>query len=759
VSAAKLYQPPTTPLTVQYAPDAETVILENPPRFTWMPARLEDERYLLQIARSSDFRDALSVQPLPYNFHTPDRALPPGQWFWRYALLTGEDRSEWSAVRSFTIPEHLPETPLPARDQRWNAVNLEHPRLWLQPEQIAAFRECLKHDPTYCAWDMFYEKSVLPWRDRTLIPEPAPYPNGKRTAPLWRKMYIDCQEALYAVQHLSIAGVILQDEALINAAKRWLLHLASWDTEGVTSRDYNDEAAFRIVGALAWGYDWLHDLLDQHECETVRRALFRRTQQVAEHVINHSKIHHVPYDSHAVRSLSSVLVPCCIALLDDFPEAREWLDYTLEYYACLYSPWGGIDGGWAEGPMYWTTGMAFVTEALNLIRNYTELDFYQRPFFQKTGDFPLYCYPPDSWRTSFGDQSNMGERPILKTAYNIRQFAAVTGNPAYQWYFEQVRAYDTDPDSKFYNWGWWDFRFDDVMYLHDYPQVKAAPPEPASTLKHFRDIGWVALHENIAAPDDHLYLLFKSSQYGSVSHSHGDQNAFMLHAYGEPLAVETGYYIAFGSSFHREWRRQTRSKNALLIDGIGQYAGNDKQLCIEARGEIVQAESHADYQIIRGDATAAYAHNVPYAKRVQREIYFVRGAYFVIVDTVELAQPGRVNWLLHTLHPMQLGDQSFRVVGQKADLNARFVYCSSGAVTMAQTDVFDQVDPAEYADLQRHWHLTATTPPAPTHRLVTLLEPRRKDDPRYVSHFMDDQGHGVMLYFIADGHTQRIALT
>src|SRR5690606_20815786 len=97
--------------------------------------------------------------------------------------------------------------------------------------------------------------------------------------------------------------------------KAWLLHVTSWDPDGTTSRDYNDEASFRVTGALAWGYDWLYNELSAEERELVRANLLQRTEQIAFHVIERSKIHHVPFDSHAVRSLSSVLVPGCIAML------------------------------------------------------------------------------------------------------------------------------------------------------------------------------------------------------------------------------------------------------------------------------------------------------------------------------------------------------------------------------------------------------------------------------------------------------------
>ncbi|MCZ8511356.1 DUF4962 domain-containing protein [Paenibacillus filicis] len=759
-NSAPLYQPQSGVLTVQYQPDEQTVFVENPPRFTWIPAQLEDDRYVLQISRSETFEPdgTITVQPIPYNLYTPGAPLPPGEHYWRYAHLTDDGQTEWSRTRHFHMPEGLPETPLPAGERRYAQASDAHPRLWLQASELPEFRRRVKEDPAFCGWDAFFERSVKPWIDRPLIAEPQPYPNNKKVAGLWRQMYIDCQEALYAVRHSAVAGVVLEDARLIAKAKAWLLHLCTWDDAGTTSRDYNDEAAFRIAGALAWGYDWLYNELTGAERDEVRKHLLARTGQVAFHVIERSKIHHVPFDSHAVRSLSSVLVPCCIAMLGQEDKAREWLDYTLDYYAGLYTPWGGADGGWAEGPMYWTTGMAFVTEAINLLKKYTGIDFYRRPFFAKTGDFPLYCFSPDTLRASFGDQSTLGDPVSLKTGFNVRHFAGVQRNGLYQWYFEEVRKTDTDSEMKFYNYGWWDFRFDDMVYRHDYPAVEADLPtaDAIEPVKWFRDVGWVAFHANMADPERHIMLLTKSSPYGSISHSHGDQNGFVLHAYGEPLAIESGHYVAFGSTMHLNWRKQTRSTNNILIDGLGQYAGMNKVLNMAASGRVEAVERRGRCSYSRSDATAAYKENVPYLKRYVRELYFFNDSYIVVVDHVDLDQPARIDWLFQTQYEMQLGAQSFKVQGKKADMDGRFVYSSSGELMLSQHHEFTDVDPAEIEGLPVHWHLKAASKPARGHRIATLLVPIKKGEPQYVSFFMDDQGHGIDLYFTEDGDTQKV---
>jgi hypothetical protein len=445
-------------------------------------------------------------------------------------------------------------------------------------------------------------------------------------------------------------------------------------------------------------------------------------------------------------------------MLGEEEKAQEWLDYTLEYFSAMYTPWGGKDGGWAEGPMYWTTQMAFVTEALNLIRKYMAINFYDRPFFRKTGDFPLYCFSPDTVRASFGDQSSLGDPVNLKTGFNIRQFAGLTGNGQYQWYFEQTKELNPDTQMIFYNYGWWDFRFDEIVYRTDYPQISSEPPVAAEPLKWFQDVGWVAMHHRMEDPQKHIMLLAKSSRYGSVSHSHGDQNTFLLHAFGEPLAIESGHYVAFNSTMHMQWRRQTRSKNVILIDGKGQYAGTDKSKNMAAYGKVLKAYSMPGINYTQMDATEAYRESVPYIKRYVREIHFFDSAYFVITDSVDLERPGKLDWLFHTLYPMKLKDQSFKVNGKKAQMAGRFVYSSSGEMTLSQNNQFTDVDPKEWEGLPEHWHLTASTQEAISHRIVTLLIPQQSGSRDYVSYFMDDQDHGVHVYFTNQGITHRVEI-
>ncbi|WP_418320679.1 DUF4962 domain-containing protein [Piscinibacter sakaiensis] len=746
-----LEQPATGRLTLQPTPRPDAPPTENPPRFAWIPDIDAGAQYSLRVRQLDGNGAEYITDGLRHNFHTPDRSFEPGRYAWSYALWSPTASSvvtAWSAEREFVLEPGLTHAPAMRHQDRYAGCEMAHPRLWLNPRERDAMVRAVGADRRHLGWDSFFETAVRPWIDRELIAEPQRYPGNKRTPALWRKMYIDCQELLYAVRHLAVAAKVQRDPALLETARSWLLHIAGFDLNGATALAYNDEAAFRIAGALAWGYDWLYDDLSEDERRAVREALSARLEDVAVHVIDHARIHLFPYDSHAVRSVASVMVPACIALLGEHPRAQEWLDFAIDYYDTLYSPWGGADGGWAEGPHYWTTAMAYLIDAGNLLRKYAGHDIYQRVFFQKTGAFPLYTKAPDTTRCCFGDDSTLGDLPSLKVGYNIRHFAALTGDGHLQWYFEKICELAKGTEGEFYNYGWWSFAFDELQYRHDWPQVDAVEPHDLPLLRHFKDVGWVAVQRDLHDADEHLQFVTKCSSFGSISHSHGDQGAFLLFAHREELAIQSGYYIGFGTSMHRNWRRLTKSKNAILIDGNGQYAGADKAKQIQAVGRVLEAREEGDGTVfISLDPSAAYRLEVPYLRSYRRDFHLIRGRHLVVVDEVELEQPGQIQWLMQLIGAPQIGQSSFRYEGEHGGITGEFVFSSSGPVSLSTVEGFDDVDPAEWQGLPPHHRVIATTRPARSHRLVTALTPYRIGRSERLHHFIDDQGYSTAIYF------------
>ncbi len=759
-----LDEPRAARLTIQYAPTEATQIVENPPRFSWIPVIEDEATYVLRLSQDAQFPQGKTRTfcDLALNFFTPDAVLDPGSYFWSYAVwdrATAAPATNWSSPRQFTVAPDLPQTPLAARAVRFDTAPRSHPRLWMTQDRLSQFSKDVAQDPDLHTWSDFYEKSVMPWMQRDVMAEPAGYPGHKRVASVWRQTYIDCQELLYAIRHLAVGGKVTDDAAMLARAKEWLLAAARWNPTGTTSRAYTDEWAFRVNLALAWGYDWLHDMLDEAERRLVRDALLARTRETADHIIKNARIQLFPFDSHAVRAVSAVLIPSAIALLDDAEEAEGWLHYATEFLSTVYSPWGDQDGGWAEGPHYWMTGMAYFIDAANLLKSWSGIDLYARPFFQNTGDMPLYTKAPDTRRATFGDDSTMGDLPAVKIGYNLRQFAGVSGNGAYQWYYDEIKRTNPGTEMAFYNWGWWDFRFDELVYRTDFPIVEATPPSDDDKLRWFKGIGWAAIQHRMQDPDEHIQFVFKSSPFGSMSHSHGDQNAFCLSAFGEDLAIQSGHYVAFNSSMHQNWRRQTRSKNAILINGKGQYAGKDKAQAMQSTGRIMAAEQHSDHIYIKGDATEAYRLLSPEVTRAEREVYFVNDSYFVFVDSVDAHTPVSLDWMLHANAPMTLGGSTFRYSGEKAGFYGQVLWSEAGAPSLNQATGFPDVDPQDYTNLAQSTCVTLAYPKAVRHRIATLLVPYPLRAPRRVFSFLDDQGYDCDLYFNdADGQNFKVVV-
>jgi hypothetical protein len=473
-----------------------------------------------------------------------------------------------------------------------------------------------------------------------------------------------------------------------------------------------------------------------------------RLQEVAEHVLDHARIHLFPYDSHAVRAVGMVLVPGCIALLGEEPKAQQWLEFAIAYYDTLYSPWGGADGGWAEGPHYWTTAMAYYMEAAALLRKFCRHDVLQRAHPQATGDFPLYTKAPDVQRGTFCDDPTLGETVSLKVGQLMTQFASVTGQGEYAWYDQQVIARDPGTQHLYYNHGWWSLPFDALCHAHDRPAVAPQSPANLPELKHFADVGWVAVQRRLHDAERHVQFVAKCSRFGCISHSHGDQGAFTFFAYGEDLAIQSGYYVGHNTSMHRRWRKRTHSKNALLIDGRGQYDGDDKAQQIRANGRVLEAHTRDDGTLfVSMDPTEAYRAQVPELQRYRRDFYLFPGDQLLVVDQLALDAALPLQWLLHTLQLPQLARRSFQVPGQAAQLAGEVVFCAAGAPALSAHSGFADADLAEIGSSPIHHHLRVDVPAARHHTVAVLLTPQRTGHSNRLFHFIDDQGFATHLYF------------
>ena len=493
--------------------------------------------------------------------------------------------------------------------------------------------------------------------------DPDPKNRDSDKADKWRDVQDVCGRVSGVAEAATLIWVVTGDEKYLTKAKEFLLKSCAWHfapdwkkgpVVGATDIEYNDEANFRLWRKLPLVYDQLRAKLTTEEKKIVL-AHFKQRGDRTVAWIKAAKVEKIQRnsldvnaESHPVRFMSMVGLGA-LALWDDLPEAHEWWQFAYVFYRDQFSPWGGDDGGWAEGNAYWrgTFEHAAFQDALLAIGDPLA---YSSLFWKNSPYFALYNVQPYR-HTIFGDTSNAGHfnlDPVV--ADYMEHVARVQQNGYFRAYAELCTDRRPRPIDK--GLAGLDRTYPtacEFLTRNFIASARPLPPaKPLSKLppdRFFRDVGWVSLHSALGRPADDIQVTFKSSPYGSFSHSHADQNAFILNAYGEGLAINSAYREFHRSPHHQQWTWQTKSKNDLLIDGLGQKP-QDKQ----STGRITRFETSPRYVWTTGDATVAYqtGQNEPgKIQRVTRDLVFIDQRYVVLRDRVVLATPGRLSWLLH----------------------------------------------------------------------------------------------------------------
>jgi hypothetical protein len=617
--------------------------------------------------------------------------------------------------------------------------------------------------------------------------DPAP---GKRTSDVadkWRTVQDICGRVSGVAEAATLCWIVTGEEKYLAKAKEFLLGAAAWHfapdwksgaVVGASDILYNDEGHFRLWRKLPLVYDQIREELSPSERETVLAHFRTRGTRSAVWIAREGDIASVRRNSlegnlssHPVRFMPMTGI-AALALWDDLPEAREWWEFAYNFYREQFSPWGGDDGGWAEGPAYWrgTFEHAAFQDALLVLGDPLA---YASPFWKNSPLFAIYNVQPYR-HTTFGDVSNAGHFNLEPgIADYMEHIARVQGDGVYRTY--AALCTDTRPRALEKGLGKLDRNYPTAaeILLRNFsasnrPVPSAAPLSGLPSHRHFADIGWVSMHSALGSPDNDIHLTFKSSPYGSFSHSHADQNAFIVNAYGESLAINSAYREFHNSPHHDQWTRQTKSKNALLIDGDGQ-----KPKSKESRGRITRFETGARHVWTTGDATEAYAgaqQDAPRVRRVTRDIVFVDQRYFVVRDRVELATAGNLSWLLHAPKRIEwnAANSTAFLPGRKASLTTALVLPHAPWSGVVTTEFPVPVDPkyvsgaigAEYVTGKWHdqAHLTVTSAqPQSSFTVWAVLWPEHSvGGPADLRVEMDNE---TLVINRPDGSTDRVTLT
>ncbi len=669
------------PLQRPYSPadGSGAFVATNPPPFVWVPAG-KNLTYCLQVSPSRDFSSAATrtYRDLDISIHSLRKPLEPGMLFWRYGVQKPDGGVTWSRTRSFTVPKGARLWPFPELDKAIASVPRNRPRLFFLANQVREYRRRCKGDLKNSCRALC--RSCDRYVGQDLVPEP-PYVKGSgpERGKNYQRIFRTTRPPMDAMERCGLAYLLTGEKKYGLEAKRRILHFFSWDPEGSTNLFRNDEPAMWMMMRGVRAYDWTYGLFSPSEREKVESAMRIRAAQFYRRL--HGRFESNPHDSHAGRILG-FLGEASLAFCHEWPEARQWLDYVLQVFWAVYPAWGMDDGGWHEGPSYWSYYMGFVLHFVVPLRNATGVDLMQKPFFRNTPYYKLYTNPPYAKISPFGDGEHRG--PSRSMGQLMYQFSALLNDPYIRWYADFLNA---------------DAGTGPLGFVLTGKPPPAKNPSALSPNRFFPGVGLVSFHTNLGHAKNDIHFLFHSDPYGAISHAHADENAFTIEAFGEAIAIKSGYYPWYGSNHHRNWSWQTKSANCITISGGKGQPPHDPR----AKGRILSFESSDDYDYVAGDATEAYRGLLT---KFHRHIIHLRPGVFVIFD--DLAAPENVTyeWRLHSLSKMSLDEKNRSLLLSQGDARLKVEFLRPRNLTFHQTNQFH--DPPEWGE-KNQWHFFAAT--------------------------------------------------
>ncbi|MCC6698397.1 MAG: DUF4962 domain-containing protein [Candidatus Hydrogenedentes bacterium] len=699
-AGVELDQAPAEPGDWGYRPEEGGTVAVDPPAFSWRPTK-GIATYTVQIATDASFQPVVREQAgISWNTWCADKPIGPGTYHWRYRGVTESgEMTEWSLVRSFTVPADAAVSPQPALSELLARMPQEHPRLMFRGEDIESLKT-LAAGPLARRWQALVAQADKLLKTPPDTSEPPKYPEGTEfKGEAWKKIWWGNRvRAIAAADGAATLGFVYRltgDEKYAQGARGLLVAIAAWDPEGSTQYKYNDEAAMPLLYLTSRAYDWAYPVLSETDRAAIVTMMRARGMQCFNHL---TKANHLwrPYASHSNRAWHK-LGELAIAFHGDIPEADRWLDFAMTVFYTAYPVWSDSDGGWFEGAAYWSSYMSRFMYWAQAVRAAFAIDVFERPFFRRAGDFGMYLLPPGTNTGGFGDQAPpMTSRDIGPL---MASFAAGARNPYWKWYAEETGA---------------DIAGGYVGFLaaaHSKDLEATAPTDrPASVC--FRGTGLAVLNTDLLDGSANHQVVFKSSPMGRQSHGYNANNAFLLHVNGERLFLCSGKRDVYGSPHHQNWMWHSRSDNAILVNGEGQVKHSQK-----ATGRITAFATSDTVDVVAGEAGASYEN----LDRWSRRIVFLKPNVIVIHDLLVAPEPSTFQWNLHAPAPFALGENGATWSGKPGHVRVRFL--EPAGLALSQTDQFDP-PPAEWAKFNlNEWHLTADCQEKTGTRVfVTLIE-------------------------------------
>ena len=670
-----------------------------------------------ELSMDRDFEDSTTIisKPVAWNIFNPHCRLAEGTWYWRVRPVSEEgDHMEWSATYSFDITGDIPVFVTPSYDVFLKNIPQDSPRLYCFLEGgLSEARKVMREHPEFeamiadsrAALATDYRNDTLPFRRITQM-----YDHNNNLYTAYRMLERD----IYADKMVQNIRCLLSVEPDMSVIR-------------------NDFKAGELMYTLANAYETCSDRFTPEELRKIEGLMLLVLDSHAPRIYENEV--DMFFDNHFWQFTFRHMLQGSLVLYDKYPEAAEYLEFSYELWTSK-SPAGGFnrDGNWHNGTCYFSANAVSLAYVAKLFSYLTETDFLQHPWYRNSGIGVAYSWLPGSMSAGFGDgHEQMNPKPLrIRSAY-ADFIARELGDPYAAWYSSLNDRYTGESETRFYR-----------MACGNARPACTALPEDAPDAVLFEDSGEFLANSDIHDLNDNLALSFRSSVFGSGSHTHSNQNAFNLHFRGVPVYRSVGHYMNFSDKHNLLAYRNTRAHNTVMADGIGQ------PFTMRAYGRILHSVIEKDFAYALGDASNAYCGigkdpmweekmadsgveqtpengfgETPVTK-FYRHIAMLGDDKVLIYDELEASKPVSWDWLLHSPVRFDINGNVLLTENGKKKFHAMTELFGSCGFEISQTSEYawpvNEKGAQRGEDFSKEWSLTAKTDSVKKTRVLAIIQ-------------------------------------
>ena len=675
-----------------------------------------EENIQFALSCDKDFPDNATIysEVRPWCMFNPHQVLKTGMWYWKFRNVSDNGKvSEWSEIYSFEITDDLPEFVTPSFDVFLSNIPQKGNRIYcFLSDSIEKTRKSIYKHPEFN--DMISQARQGISADYTYDSNP----------------YNKLSEMSELAVKLQTAYILMNRQVYAEKMVQFVRRLLSVEFD--TSRLANDFFAGDMAFLLANVYDTCYPILTFEERNKIKDLVIKIFEYYRPLMYGHEENH--VFNNHFWQFPVRKFIQAALAFYDKAPLAKECLEYLYEVWTCK-APAANLnrDGNWHNGTSYFSANAVTLSYMASLFSYLTGVDFLSHPWYKNAGIGLVYSWPPESLSAGFGDGHEKTNDQPLRIRSAFADFLARENGDAYAaWYSSINQLYKTDYELRLYR----------MLCGKPRPVSKSLPSDAPKSV-WFKDSGEMIYMDSLADYKHGMYLSFRSSPFGSGSHTHSNQNAFNIHYNGIPVYRSVGYYLNFSDAHNIMSYRHTRAHNTILVDGIGQ------PFTTRAYGQITRMLKGEHITYTLGDASNAYCGiseypmwNENFSKagieqtpengfgetpltKFFRHVIVLDKDIVVLYDEMEAKKNVRWDWLLHSPVRFNINDNTLVTHNEEGGFTATTHIISEQSCIYSQTNDLTEQPNENLAirgeRLEKYWHLKATFKPSKSNRILTVI--------------------------------------